>query len=643
MENEKYKESILNNSENCSFNFNTLNDLSNPNTFHKTQISNDQIEDTNNDISKNINNISLDEDNNNIINTNTENNKNNNNIQIKEYIKRNSLMEFKEKEISCKPAKSKEDFIFKKKFLSEEWFKRSNYIDIDLVQDHLSSFKYLWCEIHDLELICTEQLFKHSMSKPNLFESKNVRNIVRNGIPPKYMHQFLLKLFNINKSEETLINNYKKILSISLKGYKTEYLDDYVPFFSGLRKLNESLPIHYLNKSGILALKEILWMLYNLYPQIEFCPLIIQLLSLILVFCNKYETLEIMSCIICFNINYDKDEIYKIRWHFRLNYNDNIKIITSISECLKDVSYISGRELFVHLTNINFRPEKLYEDICFGFFYKYFNFYGMIRLLPFYLHDGIKSVYRLIYAIEKITKDELIKIKIPDKIIGKCRELCNSLDNIKDLFEISYSFNINRNNNKFMEQSDILNKDKHLINYKEQYSLPQIDKKSTILSEYQVIHLWENLPKNFKAQKAYIYQFKPSELNISDIINIFNNEEIKYIFLIKTTKNEILGFSFFGKIKETNGKFIKLNQGFLISISSDIKIYTINPEYSDVLYIDKEKILVGKDLNNTIALQISGDLSKGETYDGECFNNPCLINKEHRKFEIEIIEIFKLF
>ena len=38
------------------------------------------------------------------------------------------------------------------------------------------------------------------MSKPNLFESKNVRNIVRNGIPPKYMHKFLFRLFNIQKA-----------------------------------------------------------------------------------------------------------------------------------------------------------------------------------------------------------------------------------------------------------------------------------------------------------------------------------------------------------------------------------------------------------------------------------------------------------
>ena len=621
--NNKYQESVIDIEENDLINNdNNLNEASKTKEQNSSLISTEYSQEKNNLINNSEN--SIDKPN-------------------KTYNKKSSMIEFKEKEANCKPAKDKEDFFYKKKFLSEEWFKRSKYIDIDLVQDHLSSFKYLWTECQDLEIICTEKLFNHAMTKPNLFESKNVRNIVRNGIPPKYMNTFLLKLFNITKNTETLMNNYNKILSISLKGYKAEYLDDYVPYFSGLKKLGDCLPVHYLNNSGILALKEILWMLYHLYPQIEYCPLIIQLLSLILVFCNKYETLEIMSCIIGYNLNYDKNEIYKIRWHFRLNYNDNLKIITSITECLKEVSYKSCKELYDHLTNIHFRPEKLYEDMCFGFFYKYFNFFGMIRLLPFYLHDGIKSIYRLIYAIEKCTKDELKLIKVPDKIIGKCRELCNSLDNIKDLFEISYEFNITRNNNKYSEQSNIKENDKHIITYKGQLILPEFKEKSEILNEYQIIHLWENMPKSFKANNVSVTQFQPNKSKISDIIDKFNKEEKKYIFLIKTTTNEIFGFAINGNFKDTNGKYINIKQGILISIEPIIKIYNINAEYNEILFIDKEKILFGKDNTDTITIKISEDLSNGETHETDFFNNHCLVNKEEGNFKIELIEIFELF
>ena len=267
----------------------------------------------------------------------------------------------------------------------------------------------------------------------------------------------------------------------------------------------------------------------------------------------------------------------------------------------------------------------------------------MIKFLPFYLHEGIKSVYRLIYAIEKLTKGELLLIKIPDKIIPLCRDLINSLDNIKDLFEISYSFNITRNNNKYLEQNDINSNDKRIINYKEQYILPDIENKSVILNEYQIIRLWENMPKSFKTKKADIFQFKPTQSNISEIIKTFKNENMKFIFLIKTNKKEIFGFAFHCSINETDGNFLKLNKGFLFSIEPVIKIYNINSECSELLYIDKDQILIGKDFNDIITLKISGDLSKGETHEGECFNNQNLVNNEEGHFEIEMVEIFKLF
>ena len=154
MENNKYKESIIESNEKSLSNNNINNESLNSDEKHNSENSEEKKEELN------------DNNNENII---SENNENDNN-ESKEYKKKPSIIVFKEKEITCKPAKSKEDFIYKKKFFSEEWFKRSNYIDIDLVQDHLSSFKYLWNEIHDLESLCSEQLFKHAMSKPNLFE-----------------------------------------------------------------------------------------------------------------------------------------------------------------------------------------------------------------------------------------------------------------------------------------------------------------------------------------------------------------------------------------------------------------------------------------------------------------------------------------
>ena len=79
----------------------------------------------------------------------------------------------------------------------------------------------------------------------------------------------------------------------------------------------------------------------------------------------------------------------------------------------------------------------------------------MIRLLPFFLLEGIKSLYRLTYATEKLLKEEIKKSDDKKEIIHKVRSLLNSLENINDLFEISYTFPLTRNNNKYDFQSPI--------------------------------------------------------------------------------------------------------------------------------------------------------------------------------------------
>ena len=267
-----------------------------------------------------------------------------------------------------KKTKSPEDEKFKQQFSQQSWVMNNEYINIDLIQDHLPSFKYFFIQCELLEEFCSEKVFNHVLSKPNLFESKNAKNLIRSGVPPKYLHDFLLKIFNLSNIKE---NNYKTQYEFTFKTHDPNNLDDFVPFFSGFKTFKESLPIHYLNQNGLLIVKEILWMINNTYSNIEFSPIIIQLISLILIFCNKYETYEIMCKLL--EQDYNLKETSKIRWRLRFNYNDNMGIVTSISECLKEIS-VTGKELYDHFQEINFTPEQLYQDICFGFFYKHFNF-----------------------------------------------------------------------------------------------------------------------------------------------------------------------------------------------------------------------------------------------------------------------------
>ena len=535
-----------------------------------------------------------------------------------------------------KKAKFSDDEKYKYQFSQESWVINNEYINIDLIQDHLPSFNYFFTQCEQLEESCSEKVFNHVLSKPNLFESKNAKNLVRAGVPPKYLHDFLLKLFNLSDIKE---NNYKAQYEYTFKTHDPKNLDDFIPFFTGFKTFKESLPVHYLNENGLLVVKEILWMINNTYSNIEFSPIIIQLISFILVFCNKYETYEIISKIL--EQDYNIKETSKIRWRLRFNYNDNIKIITSITECLREISTISGKELFEHFQKIHFRPEQLYEDLCFGFFYKHFNFYGMVRLLPFFLLEGIKSVYRLIYAIEKVLKEELEAITQKDKIIQKTRELCNMLENITDLFEISYTFKLTRNNNKYDFQKPP--EDQPFTNKRNQYYLPKVVGEGNILTDWEIIHLWEVLPYEFAIlDMKLIFQGEKDGYNLKNILQLEEtySKVSNILFLIETNEDEKFGFVMNRLTMHTDNKFYRPNTSILISIKPHLKTYSPNNDSDEIIYIDTKTLIFGNGPNGP-AIHLDNNLLEGDSYEGGCFNNPSLVGTNNH-FKIKKIEIYKL-
>ena len=537
---------------------------------------------------------------------------------------------------TLKKAKSAEDDKYKFRLSEEPWLIKNDLIDIDLIQDHLPSFKYFYLQTATLEESCSEKVFNHVLSKPNLFQSKNAKNLVRSGVPPKYMHDFLLKLFDLSEINP---KNFETKYEYTFKNHDSKNLDDFVPFFTGFKTFKESLPVHYLNQKGLLTVKEILWMINDTYANIEFSPIIIQLISFILVFCTKEETYEIMCKILeqDFNIK----ETGKIRWRLRFNYNDNIKMITSISECLKEISTNSGKEVFEHFKKIKFRPEQLYEDLCFGFFYKHFNFYGMVKLLPFFLLEGVKSFYRLIYAIEKLLREEIKKIEDKDNIIPKVREFLNNLENINDLFEISYTFNLTRNNNKYDFQSPPQNKP--FINQRNQYYLPKVIGEGNLLTDWELIHLWKILPFEFTIlDMKLIYRGDRDGYDLKKILGLdeIYPKQSNTLFLIETMNSEKFGFAMDHLIMHTDNKYLRPGVVVLFTIKPKMELFKPKIESEEILYFDTKNLIFGNGSDGP-AIHLDQELIEGETYEGTCFNNPNLIN-EGNQFKIKKIEIYKL-
>ena len=87
------------------------------------------------------------------------------------------------------------------------------------------------------------------------------------------------------------------------------------PTFTSTNKLEEVLPIDFINKEGLLAAKRILWVL-NQQEQIEYSPLIPAVLSLLLIFLNDYEAFIVLRKLI--ERSKKSNTSREIRWHLTM-------------------------------------------------------------------------------------------------------------------------------------------------------------------------------------------------------------------------------------------------------------------------------------------------------------------------------------
>ena len=415
--------------------------------------------------------------------------------------------------------------IYKQKVLDDKWVKNSEYLNINELQKNIPSFHYLDKHLTNLESALPEKMFQVLIKEPKKLERK--------GIPPRFIHDFLLNIFGIKDIDK---NHYNSNYKLIFKNHDPNNLGDFVPYFSGKETLKESLPYHYLNEKGINELKIILWMISDNYRNIAFSPIIIKLISLILIFCNKYETLEIMCKLIEQENQIDENNEYLIRWRLKFTYEDNKKLINSISQSLKDLSPKNKNKYYDNLNHIFFNLEDLYEDMCYNFFINYLNFYGIIRFFPFYLIEGVKSFYRLIYALE--TEYYNIEFSDRNEVIPKIREKCKKIDNIQELFNNSYKFKLTRYNNKYISQkSEEINS---INNKRNDFYLPTF-KGGDLLMDYEIIQLWRVLPFEYKIKNAtLIYQASKDGYNLPNIISMEDkyNKNTNILFLIETEKED---------------------------------------------------------------------------------------------------------
>ena len=592
-------------------------------------------------------------------------------------------MNFEKQQLFNKKELKPNNTIDKKEFKTKIKSYLSQYLHVNnLLETFPGGFNYLKNKLIYLDVSGTEEEFNFIYTQKNFYKSPNVKELFRKGIPIKYIKIFIQKLLNLENCKE----NYNFKYSMIFKNLDTNYIGDYVPYYYGKtkKKLKEILTIHYLNEEGIKQLKIIMWLISDLVPKIEYSPFLVKICSILLIIFEKEEAFEAMRTLI--DMNYDINEIYKLRWHFRYSFDENKKLVKSIKIFLENESD-NIKELFDIFRNKGLDPLLLINDFVESLFLDFLNFYGILRFICIFLYEGVKALYRVSYGIlNYIYNKNLEEIKNCRKdLMSELKRIIFNTFNYNKIFEDAFNLQLSRFNNGYIknelgediekleipfecaskyyndensnsesniEKGKSIEKEKEIEkeipskkknNYISNFHLPTIEPKSNILTGKHIFKLWPKLAKKFRNNNlATIYSLSRKKVNMKSILELSSKypKNFKILILIETEQEELFGIILPQLLEDTGeDNYIKLEKCYLINFLPKINIYKDDNEVKckKMLCCNKKGLWFCKEEVGNLIF-IDGTLNEGTTcHDNTYFGKISLTKKGNfliKDFEI---------
>ena len=561
----------------------------------------------------------------------------------------------------------------KASFLNKYLPSFTQYLDIEKLEQKIPNYRYLNDELNKLEETTTQSSYQHVMSKKKLLISRNAKQLCRDGIPIKYIKPVLLKMFNVNFTKEDFENKRAEVL----KGRKFSEMGGQAPTFCD-RSFEEVLPFHYLNEEGVKALKEVLWLLNGVLPKLEYCPSLVGIASILLLFLSKEETYELLRNVIEEDIN--PGDLANIRWHFRYSLNENIRLYLSIVNSIMDISKQSVINQFKLIENYGLPKVKLIQDMADKFFVDYVNFIGILKFVPFFLYEGVKGLYRYAYGLismcpfkivqqpkkEEPKEDDSTQIhsmslladqislkydfeKRPESEVLKLyKDVTNKLENWSFFLDNAKEWDLNHRNNTYVTLK-IPSKIKELFpRVKKGNYIPSLFTDSKILTKDIIPKLWDIVPVDVKYSDGLLLFDKLSspEGDLNAIYKICEkmDDNIMILFVIKTKNGEIFGGIMDQVIKlYDDGRFRIPISAYLFSVEPEIKIYAPKDRmHSEIVCFEPGALRYGNGEDGP-AITLESDLKVGWTHKNTVFGNDISLLKDYTddgEFIIDNLEIY---
>jgi len=355
---------------------------------------------------------------------------------------------------------------------------------------------------------------------------------------------------------------------------------------------------------------------------------------------------------------------------------DNVKLNLSIKTCILELSKESIINQFKIVEDMGLPTLDLIQDICESFFLDYVNFIGIIKFLSFFLLEGVKGIYRLVYAIvnlinlssdikytfkkestgheiletltDKIAGVETIEKQPKKEIFKLYKSKTNKLDDMNNLLEIATQWKLTHLNNNYMNQFIPKSIKENLPKLNNFVYIPSFNPESRIIKRKEIPKLWELINSDIKFCNGILLfdKEKNPECNLNTIYEIGEklDDNSKILFLIQTDKDEVFGGIMEQNIKLTeNVKYLIPPSSYLFKIRPEIAVYEPkDKDHSEIVCFEPGSIRYGYGRDGP-AITINYDLQEGSTEKNTVFGNDISLIQDYSNegiFTIKGLEIY---
>jgi len=380
---------------------------------------------------------------------------------------------------------------------------------------------------------------------------------------------------------------------------------------------------HYLNNSGRRALATVIGALKKYVPSLQFSPLLVSVLALILHFIDEDEQVYLLGIKLATEISDEKSlkMVESTKKQFHQNYA-TLRTLASKKLKASNPNNIA----------IKYNAHLYWSLECLPFHYS-------ICILDLYLSEGYKVLFRTSLLILQLFHNQT-RFGNVGKFTHSLPETCKLSRQafVKKLFAIKLSraeiFKIREKNQPL--SIDTLEKPKDSPDIHKDF-IPQ---DSRILTKIQFCQLYHWLPEINQVETA-VREFSSEDHGFSQEFMLANTSSLDQVFFIfKTTTGNVFGaFLNNWSKKKPGGKINGTGECFVFCLEPNVTKYSWSDGNNELFYyIDQSSFVIGGsgDSNNS-AISIQANFSdcqfgKSATYG---LTSP-LFEKKARISEIEV-------